>query len=285
MENNNSKENINIEEQKDTEVVTEEVIEVNEEDQQGEKVEEAYTGKSAKISTKYDFKTMKYFHVYNNVHRRKRNIQYLVLALISLALTGYIVYDSITKTTAKNEEITISMFFIPAIMVLFAIYIIYQAFTIEASLDRRLRTLFMKQKVSELFFEVREDKIIITPVLKPEDTFSYDWIQVTSIAEIPQYYFFYSGKSPMFIIEKNPNAIIEGSYETIEEIIKEQIAKKPYQRIDKEIIKKPITFVHPDFDINDVEFVESEVVEDETSEEVIDEVKTTEEKTENDSQN
>jgi hypothetical protein len=39
---------------------------------------------------------------------------------------------------------------------------------------------------------------------------------------------------------------MEGDAQTLEAILKEKIAVKPYKKYEKELVTKPITFVHPD---------------------------------------
>ena len=103
------------------------------------------------------------------------------------------------------------------------------------------------------------------------EPFKYDWAYITEIVEIPQFFFLYVQKQPI-IVEKDPNKITEGDYDTLVSIIMEKTATKPYKKIDKDLVTKPITYVHADQNsFDDAE--EAEVDEVEEDVEVKDEVK------------
>ncbi|MFA5543191.1 MAG: hypothetical protein WDA47_05415, partial [Bacilli bacterium] len=80
----------------------------------------------------------------------------------------------------------------------------------------------------------------------PTKQVTYDWVQVTKIHEIREYFYLYLGKQPI-IVAKDPNAILEGDYEDLISIVKDKITGKPYKKVDKIIVKKPITYVHQIF--------------------------------------
>ena len=66
------------------------------------------------------------------------------------------------------------------------------------------------------------DKITLIPENKPEESFSYDWALISSIEEIDEYFFLFIGKQPL-IIDKDPNMMVEGTYEQMVEIFDEKI--------------------------------------------------------------
>ena len=121
--------------------------------------------------------------------------------------------------------------------------------------------MFNHRKPAEQFVEIRDDKILLTPADKPDDEpFPYDWVYVTEIHEIPEYFYVYIGKTPL-IIPKDPNCITEGTYEDLDAILDDKIKTKKYKKITKELVKKPITYVHPEFDPDDADEVQNETVE------------------------
>ena len=101
----------------------------------------------------------------------------------------------------------------------------------------------------------------------------YDWAYVSEIVELPQFYFlFVNGNNPI-ILDKSPEAFVEGSLEDLVQIIEEKIQTKPFKKIEKDIAKRPITYVHQEVEevhkdetLDAVE-VESEVVSEKESEE------------------
>lgn len=249
MENNNQlneqlDEVVNEEEKLNNEEVESVSLETNElEEVVEEKQEEPYVGKQVTTSIKYDFRTMKYFNMYNTVVKRKMPIWYLVMALIALAFAAYTIVTGVLESI-NNPEVPYTMSLIlGGVFVILAIYLGMQGFKFENLIDKTIANHFMTHKVAQQHIQIREDIITLIPVNKPEESFSYDWIQVTSIEEIDQFFFLYLGKSPL-IIDKDPNAMVEGTYEEMLEIFREKAALKPYKKCDKRICKNPITFVH-----------------------------------------
>lgn len=55
------------------------------------------------------------------------------------------------------------------------------------------------------------------------------------------------GKGAPIIIDRSSEALIDGTKENIDSIIKEKVTMKPYKRTDLDIVKIPITYVHPEF--------------------------------------
>ena len=250
------------------EVIEEKALEVVEEQVQEEVMEEApYEGKEVTTSIRYDYRTMKYFNMYNTVVRRKLPLWYLILAIIAAGFAIYNVVDGIFKVyinPVEGEEITKHLVF-GGIFLFFAAYLLFQSIRFESFVDRTITNHFMSHKVAEQHIKIREDKIILIPVNKPEESFSYDWAQITSIEEINEFFFLYIGKSPL-IIDKDPGKMIEGTYEEMEEIFKEKIAVKPYKKCNKQVVKKPITFIHKEDIEKEANAVEVESVVEESQE-------------------
>lgn len=216
--------------------------------------ETPYDGPSVTIGVRYDYKTLKYYNVFSMVYKRHYPILYLALAGICVA---YDVFAIITQVLplVGTENFSASLFLMPGIFLLFAIYSIYLFFNFEKSIDKNLALHFnsSNEKVTTIQATVTMEGVTILSS-KKDEPIKYDWSFINQIYEIPQYFYLFVGKTPI-ILTKDPNAVIEGTYETLEEIINEQVKTKPYKRIDKEIIKTPITFVHRE-DLEDLDEAE-----------------------------
>lgn len=258
VEEKNNEETI-VETEEQTLPETAEVVEENAEKE--EVVEEPYTGKEVTTSIRYDYRTMKYFNMYNAAIKRKLPIWYIVMAIISGVFAIYTVVDEVIALSKNPEEgLGVSTIIIATIFVFFTVYLLLQALRFENFVDKTISNHFLNHKVAEQHIKIREDKITLIPVNKPEESFSYDWVQITSIEEINEFFFLYIGKSPL-IIDKDPSKMIEGTYEEMIEIFDEKIAVKPYKKYEKQVVKKPITYVHKE-DLENIEnAVEAETVE------------------------
>ena len=237
------------------EVKDEQPLEVVEE-QPKEEQEEQYVGKEVTTSIRYDYRTMKYFNMYNAVTRRKLPLWYLIMGILSFAFAVYTVIDGVMEAN-KNPEVSATSAYIFGF---FAVYLLMQSFRFESFVDKTITNHFMQHKVAKQHIKIREDKITLIPVNKPEESFSYDWAQITSIEEIDEFFFLYIGRSPL-IIDKDPNKMIEGTVDQMIEIFTEKIELKPYRRYKGKVVKKPITFVHQDDLEEDENAIEVESVE------------------------
>ena len=253
-----------------SEALEEEVLdELNEEkeeqqeEQTEEVVEEEYNGPVVNIRTQYDYRTMKYFNMYNMIYRKRFQIVYIIMGLISFGVGGYSLYNAISA-----DSIQIMNFVLPAIFVLFGVYFIYQAIFFEKVIDKNITMHFYKNpKVVNISVTVTEREVTLQIIgNNKSEPFKYDWAYITEIVEIPQFFFLYVQKQPI-IIEKDPNKITEGDYDTLVSIIMEKAQAKPYKKIDKELVTKPITYVHANQeDLEDAEEVSVDEVKDEVNE-------------------
>jgi uncharacterized membrane protein (UPF0136 family) len=189
--NNENKELLSEELEKEESQEQETVEETNELEEVNTPTEEEYVGKEVTTSIRYDYRTMKYFNMYNTVVKRKLPIWYLVMGIAAIAfaaynlITGLIAYE-------KNPELSLtSTYIFSLIFAFFAIYLINQGLKFENLIDRTITNHFLTHKVASQNIRIREDKITLIPVNKPEESFSYDWLQVTSIEEIDEYFYIY----------------------------------------------------------------------------------------------
>lgn len=259
---NQDKELLNTEEvENETVEETTTELEVVETEENNEEVkEEEYVGKQVTTSIRYDYKTMKYFNMYNSAYRRKLPKLYLLFGLVTIILGAYFVVTALLAAKEDPETNITGTYFTIAIFGFFAFYFIKQSVTFESFVDKQISTYFAQHKVVKQKIQIREDKITLIPENKPEESFSYDWALVSSIEEINEFFFLYIGKQPL-IISKDPNMMVEGSYDQMLEIFDEKIELKPYKKCTKQIVKQPITFVHQDDLENDENAVEVEATE------------------------
>lgn len=216
-----------------------------------------------KIRTKFDYRTMKYCNMYLLTYKRKSFILYIFLILLSIGASVYFGFFS------GEENLLMAGLFL-----LVAAYVTYQALSVEKALDKHLQNFFYNRPVVEQIIEIDEEKITITASSRPNEPQTYDWSFVNEIHEIPQYYMLFVGKNTPIIIDRSAEALVEGSFEALAAMIKEKAETKPYKVITKNIIKKPITYVHqyiePAHNIEDVE------VNEENNEVPVEEVKSIE---------
>ena len=207
-----------LEKENTSEALEEEVLdELNEEkeeqqeEQTEEVVEEEYNGPVVNIRTQYDYRTMKYFNMYNMIYRKRFQIVYIIMGLISFGVGGYSLYNAISA-----DSIQIMNFVLSAIFVLFGVYFIYQAIFFEKVIDKNITMHFYKNpKVVNISVTVTEREVTLQIIgNNKSEPFKYDWAYITEIVEIPQFFFLYVQKQPI-IIEKDPNKITEGDYDTL----------------------------------------------------------------------
>jgi len=250
-----------VNEEKNQEIVEEQALEIVEEESKEEKVEEEpYVGKEVTTSIRYDYRTMKYFNMYNAVARRKMPLWYLVMGILSLGFSAYTIIDGVMEANKNPEVSATSAYIFGGIFAFFAVYLLLQSFRFESFVDKTITNHFMTHKVAKQHINIREDKITLIPVNKPEESFSYDWAQITSIEEIDEFFFLYIGRSPL-IIDKDPSKMVEGTLEQMIEIFTEKIELKPYKRYKGKVVKQPITYVHQDDLEEEQNAIEAESVE------------------------
>lgn len=199
-----------------------------------------------KMRTKFDYRTMKYCNMYLLTYKRKSFILYIFLILLSIGASVYFGFFS-----GENN------FLMAGLFLLVAAYVTYQALSVEKALDKHLQTFFYNRPVVEQIIEIDEEKITITASSRPNEPQTYDWSFVSEIHEIPQFYMLFVGKNTPIILDRSEEALLEGSFADLAALIKEKAELKPYKVVDKNIVKKPITFVHqyiePVHNIDDVE--------------------------------
>lgn len=222
-----------------------------------EEKKEEYNGPTIVTHTKYDFRTMKYYNVYTMKYKKHFALIYVVFALIAVGLSVFNIISIIQGSKAEDAQpIGAMSFFFPAILILFGIYFVYQAICFEKQIDKNIATHFYRNpRVVKIEMTVTEEEIRLRTDSNPGESYPYNWAYVNQIVELPQYYFMFAGRQPL-IIEKDPNLVSSGNYDDLVNIINEKIKTKPYKKIDKDIVKRPITFKHPEEKVEVAEVVE-----------------------------
>ena len=191
-----------------------------------------------KTRTKYDFRTLKYCNLYLIKYKKK---SYLISYLFALITFGIAIYTFVGSKQTVFGIIFIALGFL----------MVFQSLTIERKLDQNLERFFFKKPVTEQTFIMNEEKVIIVNDKEPEKNVEYDWAYITEVHAIPQFYLLFIGKfqAPL-VIDRNEESLLEGTKEQLDELIKKVAELKPYKEINKEIVTRPITYVHTYFEEN-----------------------------------
>ena len=224
--------------------------ETSEANETNEEVLEASTRK-VRVKLNVDYRTLKYYNVYVLKYVRKF---YWLYAIFLLLLVGGMVYSIIVKT-----------YVVVALMGVFALYLVYQMLSIEKTIDRQLTAHFMRRRPQVQEYIFTDEGITVAPA-DGGDPINYEWVYVTHIYQIPQFYYLYLGKQPI-IVDRNEDMIIEGTKEDLEGIIASQATKKPFKSLDKNILKEPVEFNYPDYDAMDAARAEEQAALEESKEE------------------
>lgn len=234
------------------EVETVEEAQPVEEAEASEKKEEAESlenDDTRKVTQKirYDYRTMKYYNMYAMVYKKHFKIIYFILGIVSILFGGgYGGYNIYKNVVVDGQEFSFIMVIFPLIFILFGIYFLYEAICFEKVIDRNITNHFLRNpSVVELEVTVSEKAVYVKSTKSLEAPIPYNWAYISSIAELPNFIYLYVGNQPL-IIEKDPNKVISGDYDELLDIIYSKKASKPYKKIEKELVTKPITFVHQD---------------------------------------
>jgi len=223
---------------------------------------------STKIITKLDFKTLKYCNLFIMKYRRKTHFIYIILSVLSLGVIAADIFH-------------FKSIYLSVLSGLYIAYLVYQIFTVEAKLDQNLTRFFLNRPITTQILEINEDKITLHREQSAEEPIDFEWSFITEILEMPQYYMLMAGKTPI-IVDRSEEAVLEGTQANLTMIIDEKAQSKPHKKIDFDIVKRPITFVHPEFPPEDVvevenvpveELMQEEIVKDNDNQEIINEEK------------
>lgn len=241
MENNQNEQlEKNIESTEVEPVETEEPIET-EEMLEEIPFNQSYEDKQATTYICYDYKTLKCFTMYNTVVKRKGVLKYVLFSSVALLLAIYVIVSAIIKNINATEKSDLTYTFIMGgVCVLFAVYVFIQAFQFESQVDKAIVRHFNEhEQLNEQNIIVSEDKVTIVPLSRPTEKYDYEWYQISSIDEIDGYILLFVGKMPI-IIETDPSKVVNGSYQDMIDIIKENIQVKPFKKYEKKLFKQPI---------------------------------------------
>ena len=225
-ENEENKENVenNVE-------ATEESLELDSEKAEEEKTDELPPMEPiVEVETTYDYKVLKYCNMYVIKVKRHSTIINLVMALISLAIGGLILYSSI-KNQNHNYIFAIMTFVL-------AIWVIISIFSEERRIDKSLINYFKTHAPVKQKFSFDKEKIRISAVVNGEERQAdYPWAYVSEIHAIPEYFFlFINGGSPI-VLDRSEEAVVLGTMEDLEDLIREECSLKPFKQYLKPLVK------------------------------------------------
>lgn len=229
-------ENVENEEKKKTEesleLESEESLELDSAKEEEEKTEELPAMEPiVEVETTYDYKVLKYCNMYVIKVKRHSTIINLVMALISIAIGGLILYSSI-KNQNHNYIFAIMTFAL-------AIWVIFSIFSEERRIDKSLINYFKTHAPVKQKFSFDKEKIRISAVINGEERQAdYPWAYVSEIHAIPEYFFlFINGGSPI-VLDRSEEAVVTGTMEDLEELIREECSLKPFKQYLKPLVKK-----------------------------------------------
>lgn len=239
----NEKEKI---EEQETEVETEETVEEvkeenkeeslelsNEENNEEEQAEETLPEMTpiVEVETLYDYKVLKYCNMYIYRVKRHSSIVSLIMAIVFIAISAIILYTSIVN---KNNN------YIFGIMtILLAIWVIISIFTEERKIDRSLVNYFKTHAPVKQKFSFDKEKIRITAVVNGEERQAdYPWAYVTEIHAVPEYFYLFLNGSAPIVLDRSDDAIVTGTREDLENLIREESALKPCKEYNKPVVKR-----------------------------------------------
>lgn len=203
------------------------------------------------VKTKLDFKTLKYCNLFIMKFKKKAVLWFVITAVLA---AGLAIYDIFFAETANYMFAILGGIFIA--------YSLYQYLNMENKLDKQLITFFSNRPFATITIEVEDDKIVVFREYD-NNPIEYDWSFITEICEMPQYYMLMAGKGSPVIIDRSEEALLSGTKEALDTLIKAKANMKPYKVTDQNIVKNPITFVHPEFPhvMSEEDVVEAEVSE------------------------
>lgn len=197
---------------------------------------EVFFMEKTKVITKLDFRTLKYCNLFLMKYQRRTVIWLIAVTVLALGIGAYGYFGY-----SEPQYIFI------AFGGVFALYSVYQMFTLEKKLDTTLANFFRNRRVTTQTVEVDSEKVTVVRSVDPENPQEYDWAVINQIFEMPQYYMLMAGKNIPLILDRSEEALIEGTKENLDAIIHEKAQAKPYKSTDEDIVKIPITYVHPVF--------------------------------------
>lgn len=193
------------------------------------------------VLTKLDYRALKYCNLFILKFKRKPLIWTIISVIICIALVFYNVFF------LKESYI------LTVLAVLFIVYALYNFLTLEKRLDIQLERFFYGRSVQTQTVEITDEKVTITRSADPDNIIDYDWSFITEICEMPQYYILMIGRGVPIIVDRSEDAIIEGTKSNLDAIIHEKAKSRPYKVTYNDIVKKPITYVHEHFDVENTE--------------------------------
>ena len=218
------------------------------------------------VETSYDYRVLKYCNMYVIKIKRHSTVINLIMLVMTLAIGGLILYSSI-KNQNNNYIFSIMTF-------LLAGWVLFSIINEERRIDKSLVNYFKTHAPIKQKFSFDNEKIRISANINGEERQAdYPWAYVTEIHAIPEYFFLFVNGGAPIVIDRRPEAIVTGTMEDLENLIREQCSLKPFKQYLKPFVKHlaDVTYYTP-------------VVEEKT-EEKVEEPKENTEETENEEKN
>ena len=227
------------EENKDLEEVKEESLEL-ESPAEEEKEELEEMNPIVEVETSYDYRVLKYCNMYVIKIKRHSTVINLIMLVMTLAIGGLILYSSI-KNQNNNYIFSIMTF-------LLAGWVLFSIINEERRIDKSLVNYFKTHAPIKQKFSFDNEKIRISANINGEERQAdYPWAYVTEIHAIPEYFFLFVNGGAPIVIDRRPEAIVTGTMEDLENLIREQCSLKPFKQYLKPFVKKlaDVTYYTP----------------------------------------
>lgn len=192
------------------------------------------------VVTTYDYKVLKYCNMYVIRVKRKSILINMIMAIVCMAIGGLILYSSL-KNGNNNYIFSILTF-------LLSFWVIFSIFTEEKRIDKSLVNYFKTHAPVKQTFSFDNERIRITADVNGEvRQADYPWAYVTEIHAIPEYFFLFINGGAPIVIERNPEAILTGTMEDLENLIRDEATTKPFKQYTKPLVKHfvDVTYYEP----------------------------------------
>lgn len=201
----------------------------------------------AEVETTYDYKALKYCNMYILKVKRKSIVVYSVMIAVCIAIAIYL----FLKGQGNGKLMSI----IPLAL---AVWVLWSIFTEESKVDKSLQTFFRTNAPFKQRFAFDHERIRVTALIDGETKQAdYLWPYVQEIHMLPEYFIMFLNGGTPIIIDRDPEKLLVGTKEDLEQIIREQSALKPFKSYDKPLVKKMIDITY----INTIEDLDNNVIE------------------------
>ena len=217
-----------------------------------------------KVRTRFDFKALKVANLYVMKVKRKQTVIFWVLGFACIAGAVYTIFTE----TGQSKYFTTILFS------LLGLYAFYSLLTLNKKVDKSLVKFFSQNAPVTQYIAFDDENVSIC--LKGKDGLekvSYNWAYVQEAHELKEFYLLFLNGGLPIIIKRSEESMIEGTFEELEELIKDKCSMKPYKVYTKDLYKDtgdPITYLENEEPLLEevIEKLNEVVVEEATAQEV-----------------